>query len=212
MIRTLERVVPADAGMPTRAGAADNQRVVGALARDASLWTRERAAEMVRQYNGYAPEWNAERGSYRPVPLADALARSGPWPSGLCLEIGAGTGILTPLLAAVWDSVLCVDLTEAMLARSTGTWRVCADASRLPLPDAAVATVVIGDAPLFAAEVHRVLAPGGAVIWSNALGHDAPFHVPTEAVLEALSTAGGADWDALQSAAGWGSWAVLRQR
>ena len=92
---------------------------------------------------------------------------------------------MTPLLNSVWDSVLCVDLTEAMLARSTAGWRVCADASRLPLPDAAVETVVIGDAP---------------------------FHVPTEAVLEALSTAGGTDWDAVQSEAGWGSWAVLRQR
>lgn len=211
MIRTLERVVPADAGKPIRPGAQDNQRQVTALARDPSLWTPDRAAETVRQYDEYAPSWNADRGSYRPIPLADALARGGPWPAGPCIEVGSGTGILTPLLLDVWESVVCIDLTLAMLARARVGWRVNADASRLPLADNAAAVVVLGDAPLFAAEVSRVLAPGGAVIWSNALGHDAPFHVPTPVVLQALRDADTAQWDGVQSEAGWGSWAVFRR-
>lgn len=210
MIRTLERVVPAAEGKPMRPGAPDNQRRVTALALDPTLWTPDRADETIQQYNEYAPNWNADRGSYRPVPLTDALARGGPWPAGLCVEVGSGTGILTPLLREVWDSVVCMDLTLAMLARATSGWRVNADAARLPLADAAAAVVVLGDAPLFAAEVTRVLAPGGAVIWSNALGHDAPFHVPTSVVLQALSDADGAEWDAVESEAGWGSWAVFR--
>lgn len=211
MIRTLERVVPAAEGKPSRPGATDNQRLVTALALDPTLWTGERADETVRQYNEYAPQWNADRGTYRPIPLADALARGGPWPTGLCVEVGSGTGLLTPLLLAVWDRAVCLDLTLAMLTRAAAGWRVNADASRLPLPDNAAAAVVLGDAPLFAAEVCRVLSPGGVLIWSNALGHDAPFHVPTSVVLQALRDADHADWEAVDSEAGWGSWAVFRR-
>jgi SAM-dependent methyltransferase len=207
VIRTLERVVPADDGKPVRPGAADNQRQVTALALDPTLWTPERAGETVRQYNEYAPNWNADRGSYRPVPLKDALARGGPWPTGWCVEVGSGTGILTPLLLDIWDRVVSIDLTLAMLARATAGRRVNADASRLPLADSAAEVVVLGDAPLFADEVDRVLAPGGALIWSNALGCDAPFHVPTSLVLQALP----GDWEAVESEAGWGSWAVFRR-
>jgi SAM-dependent methyltransferase len=130
---------------------------------------------------------DAQRGSYRPTPMIDALSRGGPWPAGLCVEVGSGTGLLTPLLAQLWDPVLCVDLSAAMLRRGRGL-RVQADAARLPVADGVAATVVIGDALLFAGEVVRALRPDGAVVWSNALGDGAPYHVPTPVA----SAAGGA--------------------
>jgi hypothetical protein len=38
----------------------------------------------------------------------------------------------------------------------------------------------------------------------------APFFVPTEILAEAMTAATGRPWDAVESQAHWGSWAVLR--
>jgi SAM-dependent methyltransferase len=211
VIVNLDRVVPAAAGKPARPGAAEAQRFAACVALSPQVWTRELAQGVATRFGELAEGWDAQRGSYRPTPMADALSRGGPWPAGLCVEVGSGTGLLTPLLAQLWDPVLCVDLSAAMLRRGRGL-RVQADAARLPVPDGVAATVVIGDALLFAGEVVRALRFDGAVVWSNALGDGAPYHVPTPSLVTALSAASdGAAWDAVESQAGWGSWAVLRR-
>jgi SAM-dependent methyltransferase len=210
VIRTLPRTVPAPPGKPVRPEAAASRRTSRAIAEDPAMWSPDLARATVRQYAELAPAWEGERGGYRPVPLADALARGGPLPTGRCLEVGCGTGLLTPLLARVWPDVVCLDLSADMLGRSHAAWRGHADASRLPLADRVAAAVVLADTPLFAGEVMRVLAPGGVVVWSNALGVDAPHHVPVDTVCAALAQASGAAWSALTSEAGWGLWAVLR--
>jgi SAM-dependent methyltransferase len=143
----------------------------------------------------------------RASPTSPASAAS----TGPCLEIGSGTGVLTGLLLDLWQAVVCVDLSWGMLARASSGWRVQADAARLPVADAAAAAVLIGDAPLFAAQTVRVLSADGVVVWVNALGRQAPFHVPTPLLLEALTSASGGSWEAVQSEAYWGSWAVLRR-
>jgi SAM-dependent methyltransferase len=210
MIQTLPRLIPADPGKPVREGAAETQRASRELAEDPSRWSAQMARDVVRRYTELAPVWEGERGGYRPVPLSDALARGGPLPSGLCLEVGAGTGLLTALLTAVWPRVVSLDLTAEMLRRSSARWRVLADASKLPVRDATAAAVVLADAPLFSAEVARVLAPDGVVVWSNALGVDAPHHVPVPTVLAALQRATPDQrWNAVTAEAGWGLWAVF---
>jgi hypothetical protein len=103
-----------------------------------------------------------------------------------------------------------VDLSRGMLARSAARCRVQADAARLPLPDGCADAVIIGDGPLFAAEVARVMADNAALVWSNALGTGAPFYLPTEVLVEVMTAATGRAWDATDSQAYWGSWAVLR--
>lgn len=210
MIRSIERVVAAEPGKPTRPGAEDTQQTSREIAEHPETWSPELAADTVSQYAQLAPLWNDERGGYRKVPLADALARGGPMPAGLCLEIGAGTGLLTPQLAQVWPEVLSLDLSPDMLARSASPWRVRADASRLPVPDGSAAAVVLADVPLFATEMLRALREDGVVLWSNALGSDAPHHVPVGTVLAALDQAAPA-WNAVTSEAGWGLWAVFRR-
>lgn len=211
MIRTLPRVIPAEPGKPARPGASSTQRSARMIAENPGTWSADRAADVVRTYAELAPAWNDERGGYRPVPMADALERGGPFPPGTCLEVAAGTGVLTPLLARRWRRVVCLDLSWDMLRRSPAPVRVLADAARLPVADRRAAAVVLGDAPLFADEVVRVLAPGGVVVWSNALGREAPQHVPVEVVRAALERAsGGAGWSAITADAGWGLWAVLR--
>lgn len=211
MIRTLPRVVPAAPDKPVRPEAAGAQRESRELAENPGSWSAEAARAVVRRYTGLAPSWDGERGGYRPVPLADALDRGGPFPAGPCVEVGAGTGLLTPLLAAVWPDAVSLDLTPEMMRRSTARWRLIADASRLPLPAGTAAAVVLGDVPLFAAEVVRVLAPDGVVVWSNALGTGAPHHVPVDTVLAALDDAAPTPFTAVTAEAGWGLWAVFRR-
>lgn len=48
------------------------------------------------------------------------------------------------------------------------------------------------------------------LVWSNALGTGAPFHLPAATVAEAMTSATGREWDATESHAHWGTWAVLR--
>lgn len=210
MITALPRVVPAPPDKPVRPETADTQRLARAVADDPAVWTPALAAAMAASFDAAAAVWTDERGGYRRPPLADALERGGPFPAGRAVEVAAGTGVLTPLLATRWP-VVAVDLSAAMLARAGGV-RVRADAAALPFGDGVAAVVAIGDGPLFAAEVARVLAPGGVVVWSNALGHEAPFHLHTETLVRALRSATGEPWLAVESEAHWGTWAVLRRR
>ena len=211
VISTLHRVVPAAPGKPTRHETAASQLASRTIAEDPSTWSVERARETVHRYTRLAETWDGERGSYRPLPLSDALARGGPFPAGLCVEVGCGTGLLTPLLTAVWPRTVSLDLTWAMLARSAAPARVLADASRVPLADGTAAAVVLADVPLFAEQVVRLLTADGVVVWSNALGEQAPGHVPLRIVLSALQRACGTPWSAVTAEAGWGLWAVLRR-
>lgn len=165
---------------------------------------------MADVFDAAAATWNASRGDYRRPVLADALARGGPFRPGRAVEIASGTGLLTPLIQDVWSAVVAVDLSQGMLARSAARHRVQADASRLPLADSSVAAFVIGDGPLFAAEAARIMADRAVLVCSNALGNGAPFFLPTEVLVEAMTAATGRAWDATESQAHWGSWAVLR--
>jgi SAM-dependent methyltransferase len=214
MIETLPRVVAAPAGKPVRDSAAEGQVRARRLALTPGSWDRDEAAGMAARFDEAAADWESDRGGYRRPPLADALARGGPFAAGRggtrpAVEIASGTGLLTPLIEGVWPRVAALDLSAGMLARARAGARIRADASRLPLADRCAGAVVICDGPLFAAEVTRVLTPGAPLVWSNALGRGAPFYLPTEVVAQALAAASGHRWRAVQSEAHWGSWAVL---
>jgi SAM-dependent methyltransferase len=204
-------MVPAPPDKPERPGADGHQAMVQGIARDPSGWTDELRSVVVGAFEAMAPTWDDERGGYRAVPLLDALARGGPFADGPCAEVACGTGTLTPVIRRQWPAVVGFDVTPGMLARGRGP-RALADAAHLPLGDCSVVAMVLADAPLFAAELDRVLAPGGVVVWSNALGRDAPYHVPTTQLLDALAGASHRPWDAVGADAGWGTWAVLRRR
>jgi SAM-dependent methyltransferase len=210
MIERIPRAVVAPPGKPVRASAAWGQQRSLRLALRPDTWDRQEAATMRADFDEAAAGWEAERGDYRRPVLADALVRGGPFRSGPALEIASGTGLLTPLIQRVWPTVIAVDLSGGMLARSVAAYRVQADAARLPLTGGWAAAVVIGDGPLFAAEVGRVMTEHAVLVWSNALGSGAPFFVPTATVVHAMAAATGRPWDAVESEAHWGSWAVLR--
>jgi SAM-dependent methyltransferase len=212
VISALDRIVAAPPGKPVRPEAAAVQARSRAIAEDPGRWSAALARQTTEEFTRLAPSWDDSRGRYRPVPLRDALARGGPFPAGLCVEVGCGTGLLTELIQGVWPAVVSLDLTWEMVRRSPARWRVNADAARLPLADGAAAAVVIADVPLFAEEVVRILAPDGVVVWSNALGVESPHHVPVEVVAGALGrVTANVGWDAVTAEAGWGLWAVLRK-
>jgi SAM-dependent methyltransferase len=211
-ISELPRIVDAPDGKPVRPEAPDNQRLMAEVLNDPSSWTPEIARFTAEVFDALADTWVDERGGYRAAPLLDALDR-GSFPRyGRCLEIGSGTGVLTSYLQEVWDDVVCVDLSMKMMLRQRTTGQVQADASALPFHKSSFTAVVIGDAPLFADEVVRLLASDGAVIWSNALGRGAPYYVPTADLWDALiDAAPDSRWSAEESQALWGSWVVFRR-
>jgi SAM-dependent methyltransferase len=212
VIRSLDRVVPAQPGKPVRPEAAAVQARSRALAEDPARWSAALAQQTTDEFTRLAPVWDDSRGRYRPIPLRDALERGGPFPAGPAVEVGCGTGLLTAFIAGVWPQVVSLDLTWEMVRRSRARWRLNADAARLPVASGMAAAVVLADVPLFAEEVVRILAQDGVVVWSNALGAESPHHVPVEVVAAALGRATPhVGWDAVTAEAGWGLWAVLRR-
>lgn len=129
----------------------------------------DRAAEFYDDTRDFADERASDTLEY----LSGELAGR-----GQVLEIGAGTGALAIPIAARGIDVVGIDVSTAMLAKlrekaagHTGHVRVLeADARRIPFPDGAFGAAylrhvlhLIPDWPVAAAELCRVVAPGGTV-------------------------------------------------
>jgi SAM-dependent methyltransferase len=94
------------------------------------------------------------------------------------LELGAGTGKFTRLLAATGASIVAVEPVAAMLERLAADFpdvtALRGDAQNLPLASGIADTVICAQAfhwfatPAALAEIHRVLRPGGmlGLIWN----------------------------------------------
>jgi ubiquinone/menaquinone biosynthesis C-methylase UbiE len=212
LIEFLPRVVPNPPDRPEIGGPDHPMRkVTRQVAFDPDGWTPERAGKVAQLFDTLAPEWSERTRSERQDALRDALARGGfgEAASGVCIEIGSGTGSSSDDLARRFATVLAADLSREMLRRAptAPARRVNADGARLPIPDASVDAVVLVNALLFPAEVARVLAPGGALVWINSLGDKTPIHLPAEDVAKAMP----GSFAGVASEAGWGTWCVLRR-
>ena len=170
-------------------------------------WTAERRAKVAALFDGLAPEWHTHLDDpQRTAPLEDASERGGIVTGGTCLEVGSGDGANTAFLSARHDHVVALDLSPEMLRRGSGD-RILADAGDAPLRDGIVDVAVLVNAFLFPAEVDRLLAPGGLLVWVNTAGDLTPIHLPAAEVEEALPGA----WNGLASEAGRGTWSVWRR-
>ncbi|MEW2290530.1 methyltransferase domain-containing protein [Streptomyces sp. NPDC047841] len=211
MTATLPRVLPSPEGKPVPPSrTAETFRAFASdLAAGRQPWTSEAARFITDMSDQLADDWDTTRATGRDEPVRDALTRGGPVPHGTCLELGSGTGLYTPTLRATFPHVVSTDLSTGMLqqAGSRSAWRVRADASALPLADASIAAVAAIGMLLFPAETARVLASGGVLLWINQLGGDGPLYLPADTVAAVLP----GTWQATESEAGWGSWAVLRR-
>jgi len=149
-----------------------------------------------------------ERG--RPVWPADAIDATGVPADAHVLDLGAGTGKLTRLLAERFAHVTAVEPDDAM--RELIRWGDVREGSaeQIPLPDSSVDAVFAAEAfHWFAnetslAEIARVLRQGGtlALFWTRSNGETRPPVPEVDAFLEGMreSTPGG--WSASFSSSG----------
>ena len=190
MITELPPVVPAPSELPEADGAAHPMRAVTAEAafQEAS-WTAQRARDVAEFFGELAPVWNQRIPPEESDGILDALERGEVPKGGRCLEIGAGTGHATRHLRSWCESVIAIDISEEMLHRldSALAPRVLADGSRLPFPDGTADVIALANMFLFPAEVTRLLAPDGRIVWYNGIGEHTPIHLSAEELIQALS-------------------------
>jgi len=124
------------------------------------------------------------------APLTAACERLADAPRS-ALELGTGTGAGALMLARRFPDaeVHAVDLSPAMIelakAKLPDDVRVqfgVADAAALPFAAEAFDLVCQLNLPLFAAEIARVLRPGGHVVIASSRGPQTPYYTP-DAVL-----------------------------
>lgn len=110
-------LILAKEGRPDIAGPEHPMRyVTRQLAFDPNGWTPGRAKKLVALFDSLAPTWASRDVPKRHDAVRDALERGGPFPSGPCLEVGAGTGSATADLQRHFDPLFSVDLSAEMLA------------------------------------------------------------------------------------------------
>ena len=179
---------------------------------DPGGWTQELRKEVAEFFDTLSGEWHTRTSPQRTAVVMDALERGlGPpaSPVGVAVEVGSGIGTYSSLLAQRFATVLAIDLSLEML-RLTPTetaHRIQADGAMLPLRDSSAAAVVLINCFLFPAEVDRVLARDGALVWVNSSGSQTPIFLDAEDLLSALP----GRWTGTSSQAGQGTWCVLRR-
>jgi SAM-dependent methyltransferase len=182
------------------------RRAAGLLA---PPWDDVARQEVAAFFDDLAPEWHTRSSPERTAVVEDALQRGDVGGGTLALEVGSGIGAYSGMLAARFGTVLALEIAAEMLALAPAApaHRVLADAATLPVAAGRADAVVLVNAFLFPAEVDRVLAPGGAVVWVNSSGAQTPIHLRADEVVAALP----GHWEGTSSAAGAGTWCVLRR-
>ena len=172
-------------------------------------WDAEGREKVSSYFDQLATEWHTRTSPARDAVLLDALDRGGVTGGDVAIEVGSGIGAYSALLGERFARVLAVDLSFEMLriAPPEPALRVRADAAALPNRSGVADAVVLVNALLFPAEVDRVLAAGGFVVWVNSSGEDTPIHLPAGEVADVLP----GEWRCVTSRAGLGTWCVLRR-
>ena len=156
------------------------------------------------QFNRIAPAWDQRRSPAAFAALEAALDALDLSPTRV-LDLGTGTGRAAFLVAERYPEaeVVGVDLAGDMLAearRLTPPGLVDrvrfeqADAERLPYPDGSFELVSLANMIPFFAELARVTAPNGAVVFSFSAGPETPIYVPPDVLRSRLAEHGFAEF------------------
>jgi Methyltransferase domain len=213
MITELPIVIAAPDGEASWGSAAVDhpmRRVTRAVAFEPDGWNPERRAEVVALFDSLAPEWSSRDVAGRELPILDAidrgLAAAPVADRNVAIELGGGTGLYSADLAQHFPTLVSLDISWEMirLVPPAPAHRVQGDGSILPAADGSVESLILVNMFLFPAEVERVVARHGVVIWVNSRGPETPIHLTAHEVDEAL----GSGWEGVASQAGWGTWSV----
>ena len=124
-----------------------------------------------------ADAYERGRPSYPPEAITLLTAELELGPGRRVLDLGAGTGKMTALLAATGADVVAIEpvaaMRERLVARLPGVEALEGTAEAIPLPRGSVDAVVVAqsfhwfEAPVALAEIARVLRPHGglALVW-----------------------------------------------
>ena len=145
-----------------------------------------------RGFTRGADMYERGRPGYPPAAMRWLSRRLALGPGVCVVDLAAGTGKLTRLLAATGARVIAVEPVAAMRAAiGPGVEALEGRAEAIPLPDATVDVVTVGqafhwfDPDRALAEIHRVLRPAGALalVW-NVRRMEDPIHVAIERLIE----------------------------
>jgi len=175
-----------------------------------------------------ADAYERGRPTYPPGAVAAIAEALGLGPGRTVLELGAGTGRLTSLLAPTGARVLAVEPVAAMRARLLeavpGVEAVGSTAEAIALPNGSVDAIAVAqafhwfDAVRALSEMHRVLRPGGrAALVFNRRDESVPWVRAMGEAIRRLSgdapqVAAGAWREALGLSALFGPWQTLAFR
>ncbi|MEO9238523.1 MAG: class I SAM-dependent methyltransferase, partial [Jatrophihabitantaceae bacterium] len=133
-------------------------------------------SRFARSFGAEAVRYAQVRPTY-PVESIDFVLANHQQPEQI-LDLGAGTGKLTQLLVGRAEEVIAVEpdasMREQLAAHVPAATALAGSAERIPLPDASVDAVLVGQAfhwfarPAADRELARVLRPGGVLglIWN----------------------------------------------
>jgi SAM-dependent methyltransferase len=170
------------------------------------------------QFDALAPRWEQIVSPEHLAPYEAALASLDP--PARALDLGTGTGVGAFAIARHFPEaeVVGADLSDRMIEEARrkippeleGRVRFeVADASRLPYPDGSFALVALMNMIPFFDELARVVAPGGAALFSFSGGAGTPIYVPPERLRAELARRGFAEF--ADFAAGNGTSMVARK-
>jgi SAM-dependent methyltransferase len=151
-------------------------------------------------------EWVATQPWYvAPVEAGLTLAK----PADLVVEVSCGSGQATALLDAHAPVVVATDTSLSMLADAPRTLPhtryAVADVRRLPFRTGSIPLLVGLNAVPHPAELARVLAPAGQLLWCTSFGAGTPLYVEPARFCDLMGPA----WEADAGRAGHGEWLLL---
>ncbi|MFN2628120.1 MAG: class I SAM-dependent methyltransferase [Gaiellaceae bacterium] len=152
------------------------------------------------QFDHLAPGWDGMRRG-DPVAVIDAALPALDPPPRRILDLGTGTGLAAFILAERFPQahVVGVDLSSRMVeeAKRKSPPELRArirfeqgDASALPYEDAAFDLVSLANMIPFFDELARLVAPGGAALFSFSIGSSTPIYVAPERIRAELGRRG----------------------